>query len=456
LLKRIKNAANLGHFPLKKGFIMKHAGTLLSCLVLLVFTNCSKNPASTVQTPGLPFAVAKSASVVRETAPVDPTLLNAQAESNNRFAVALYKKLITGNSNLFFSPYSMTMALAMATAGAAGATDSAIRQALSVTLSGDDFHAALNAIDLSLMGYVKSAPGITLNVVNSAWCQTGWDFRISYLDKLSRYYGAGVNLLDFATNPENSRLVINTWVGDQTNQKILDLLPPGSITDMTRLVLTNAVYFFGSWLDHFDSSLTKNRGFTTDTGTVTAPIMQLGQTGNSVKMIYSQNDDARAIEFPYAGNRLTMTVLLPDYGKFAMYENALSFETIMSLINWLDSTQLPPVLFPRFQFTTGSLSLVPGLEALGMENAFNPASADFSGIDGRRDLYIKDVFHKAYISVNERGTEAAAATGVIMPPVGMEKPKQFYATSPFIFMIRDRQTNVILFMGRIMDPTKSE
>jgi serpin B len=263
---------------------MKLKSILPCCLSLVLLAGCSKDPvtvnSSNGGNPDLPFAVAKSASVQRDTAPVAATLMDAQVESNNRFAVAMYMHIIKGDSNLFFSPYSISMALAMACAGAQGATDSQIRQALSVTLSGDDYHAATNALDLALM---KSSQGITLNVVNSAWCQSGWDFRIAYLDKISRYYGAGVNLLDFATRPDESRSVINTWVGNQTNQKILNLLPQGSITDLTRLVLTNAIYFLGTWQHQFDKSLTKNAPFyLSTTGSVTTPLMQLGKDRKSV------------------------------------------------------------------------------------------------------------------------------------------------------------------------------
>lgn len=437
---------------------MKPTGTLFICLALLFFSSCSKNPNSPVQTPGLPFAVAKSVSVDRETGPVDQALMEVQAESNNRFAVALYKKLITGNSNLFFSPYSVTMALAMATAGAAGETDSQIRQALSVTLAGDDFHAALNAIDLSLMDYVKSAQGITLNVVNSAWCQSGWDFRVAYLDKIARYYGAGVNLLDFFMAPEESRQTINTWVGDQTNQKIPNLLPQGSITSDTRLVLTNAIYFLGAWQTEFDASLTRNKSFFTGTDSgdqtsVTAPIMELKES--MLKMVYALDSNSDIIDFPYGDGRLTMTVLLPLRGRFSQVENALDPDSLSRLIAAMDSTRLPPVYFPKFKFTTASLSLVPGLKALGMEQAFDPSSADFSGIDGRQDLFIEYIFHKAFISVDEHGTEAAAATGVIIP-AGIGRYPGFVANRPFIFFIRDKQTKAILFMGRIIDPTKTE
>jgi serpin B len=435
---------------------------VLSCFLLMAFmAGCSKNPGSLTSSggeTGLPFAVAKSASVQRDTAAIDQALVAAQVADLNGFAVAMYTKLINGNSNLFFCPYSIAMALAVADAGAAGATDSQIRQLLAPSMAGDDFHSAMNTLDLSLTGYAKSTPGITLSVVNSAWCQVGWDFRISYLDKISRYYGAGVNLLDFAAKPEESRLTINTWVGDQTNQKILDLLPQGSITYLTKLVLTDAIYFLGAWQHKFDTSLTKNGHFYTsgmmsDTHSVIVPLMQFGKTDSLVKVLYSQQDRYDIMEFPYANGRLTMTVVLPYYNVFSLVENALTSDYLSLIVTYPDSTNIPPVILPKFKFTTGSFSLAAPLKALGMDRAFSD-SADFSGIDGRQGLYIGDVYHKAFISIDEHGTEAAAATGVVIPTVGT-RPKGFCANRPFIFMIRDKQTKVILFMGRVMDPTKT-
>ncbi|MBD3321866.1 MAG: serpin family protein, partial [Chitinivibrionales bacterium] len=282
----------------------------------------------------------------------------------------------------------------------------------------------------------------------------GWEMLPGYLNLLSRYYGAGVNLLDFVAEPDPSRIVINSWVEDQTNERIKNLIPPGAITSDTRFVLTNAIYFLANWLFQFDVSLTADEPFTLlDNSTVTAPLMQLGETGEKITMNYARTGIARAIDLPYKGDRLRMTVVLPDSGKFEEFESACNADTIAAIVQALDSTELPPVRLPKFTFTTGSISLVPALKSLGMIDAFNGAKADFSGIDGTKSLFVSDVIHKAFIAFDEAGTEAAAATAVIFERTSINPdPPQFIADRPFIYIIRDRQTGVILFMGRILDP----
>jgi serpin B len=343
----------------------------------------------------------------------------------------------------------------MTEAGARGETATQIREALSVTLEGDQFHAAINGLDLDLMAHAGSTDGVQLNIVNSTWAQSGWDFRVAYLDLLARYYGAGVNLLDFQSYPDSSRVIINTWVADQTNQRIKDLIPQGAITPLTRLVLTNAIYFLADWLYTFDKALTTDEQFTKlDNSTVTVPLMQLGDSDEEVRMLYCRVGDVRAIDLPYRGGRLCMTVMLPDKGEFPAFERSLTVEKIDQIVAAMDSTNLPPVRLPKFTFTTGSISLVPVLKALGMVDAFDGGKADFSGIDGRRDLVVSDVIHKAFIAVDEQGTEAAAATAVIFRETSIPvDPPRFIADRPFIFTIRDTQTGVILFMGRVLDPS---
>jgi serpin B len=433
---------------------MQKVNILIAGLALLVSIGCSRNgsPLSTDNQHSVPFAVAKSSSA-REAAIVSDSQLSIQASSINSFSVAMYKLLAADTGNLFFSPYSITAALGMTDAGARGRTESQIRQALSVKLQGDDFHAALNGMDQSLMGHAKATPGLTLDIVNSTWLQSGWDFRVAYLDFLSRYYGAGVNLLDFALQPEQSRVIINTWVADQTSGKIIDLIPKGGIDNYTVLVLTNAIYFLADWLYQFNPSLTQDQTFTRlDNSTVTAPLMRLGDTNKTITLSYSRIGKVSALDLPYIGNRLCMTILLPDSGSFSDFESTISVEKIDSLIQALDTTKLYPVLLPKFTFATGSLLLDTTLQSLGMVDAFDPSKADFSGIDGSKGLYVYRVFHKAFIAVDEKGTEAAAATAVILSYWG-PRPPSFTADRPFIFLIRDKQTGAILFMGRVLDPT---
>lgn len=401
---------------------------------------------------GEPFSTAAS-DVVRDTGPVDSAVVSEQARSLNTFAVSLYKHLVEDGGNVFFSPYSITTALGMTEAGARGETRHGIRTALSVSLPGDSFHAAINGLNLSLGQHAGETEGLTLKAANSTWAQNGLDLLDSYLDLLSRYYGAGVNCLDFASRPESSRVIINTWVAEKTEQKIEDLIPRGTITPNTQFVLTNAIYFLGDWRYSFDASLTEQDRFTRlDGSVVSAPMMRLKEPGESADLMHARAGSVRAVDLPYRGDRLRMTVLLPDSGDFAALEQSLTAERIAGIIGTMSSTRLPEVRFPKFSFTTRSMSLKEPLRAMGMADAFS-GSADFSGIDGTGGLSISDVLHKAFIAVNETGTEAAGATAVIMQRASAAPPQPFVADRPFVFLIRDSATGAILFMGRILDPT---
>jgi serpin B len=434
---------------------MKWFTLLLAGLVFYGLIGCTKSPVASEEKPD--FTIQKSPSVTRMIAEAPEENISKQATSNNTFAVEMYKQLISEGENLFFSPYSITVALAMTAAGAAGNTKQQIRDALQVTLEGDQFDDAINGIDLDLTEHADATEGVTLRIVNSTWLQSGWQFKFGYLDHLSRYYGAGVNMMDFSNAPEACREIINTWVADQTNQKILDLLLPGTITSSTTLVLTNAIYFLADWLYSFNPENTTDKDFTLiDNSTVRTPIMQLNDPNEKAIMLYSRLNNARALDFPYKGNRLAMTVLLPDEGTFSSFESALNLEAINQMIEALTAESLV-VALPKFEFTYGSCSIVDALKALGMIDAFSPGAADFSGIDGTKSLYVSNVLHKAFISVDEEGTEAAAATAVTFDRTSVDPNEvAFYVNRPFIYLIRDKETGTILFMGRIVNPTVSE
>jgi serpin B len=378
----------------------------------------------------------------------------------------MYAELAKGDksgSNLFFSPFSIVSALGMADAGAKGTTDQQIRTALQVVLPGDDFHAALNGIDQSIESHAASVENLQINNINSIWVQKGDGFklRLGYLDKLAINYDAGVNLLDFSGSPDPSRVIINDWVSEQTKDRIKDLLPSGSITSLTRVVLTNAIYFLANWKVKFDVLKTKDTSFVRKDGSkVTVPMMNLhemtGASDKALKLLYGRVDSTRILELPYCGDRLVMDFLLPDSGVFGYFENKLSRQIVDALIKSLDSTLLPPVRIPRFEFTSGSISLVKACKALGMEVPFSNADADFSAMSDTY-LYISDILHKAFIKVDENGTEAAAATAVVIDITSYPSvPKIFVADRPFVYLIRDKQTNTILFMGRVLDPSVKE
>jgi len=429
----------------------------LLCPVCAVFlVGCNNNPVSdngnNNKNIDAPFAVMKLDFVSRaEIAENDPRV-SSQANSINKFSVKMYSELAKEDGNLFFSPYSITAALGMTDAGARGETDLQIRNALQVDLAGEDFHAGVNGLDLSLKSHSQATENLELNIVNSIWAQKDLMLNVNYLDLLSRHYDAGVNILDFVQEPEPSRLIINEWVSEQTHERIKDLLPAGSISRGTRLVLTNAIYFLADWLIKFDETKTDNQTFTRlDGSTVTVPMMNLRD--EPVKLLYYNSGDCRILELTYKGNRLAMDLILPDSGTFNNFEQSISAEIVSELVNGLDSVELIAVRIPRFEFTTESISLKKAFMSLGMVVPFN-SSADFFGISNT-GLLISDVFHKAFIKVDEKGTEAAAATAVVMDRASAQpQPKPlFVANRPFIFFIRDTLTGAILFMGRILDPS---
>jgi serpin B len=372
---------------------------------------------------------------------------------NNAFAFDVYKYLRAGDGNLFYSPYSLSEALAMTYGGARGNTEKEMAAALDFELSQDKLHPAFNALDLALASRGQGAKGkdqqpFQLHIVNAIWGQSGFSFLPSYLDLLAENYGAGLRILDFQKSPEPSSVTINDWVAQQTEQKIKDLIPKGSITDMTRLVLTNAIYFNAAWQNQFNKNSTKPGDFTLKNGDKVSAQMMSEQA--SFK--YASGVGYQAIELPYDGNELSMVILLPDQGKFDTFEASLTGQSITGIIQGMKSWTVA-LTMPKFT-AEQSFGLRNALTSLGMKDAFNPDVADFSGMDGKKDLYIQDVVHKAFIAVDEAGTEAAAASGVIVGmtsiPVDIVK---LDLNRPFIYLIRDIQTGAILFLGRVMSPS---
>ncbi len=370
---------------------------------------------------------------------------------NNAFAVDLYQALRQGEDNLFFSPASISIALAMTWAGARGETESQMAATLHFSLDQQRLHPAFDALDLALNSRGQGAAGMDgepfrLHVVNQLFGQVDYAFLDSFLDTLALYYGAGLRLLDFEADPDGGRLVINDWVADQTEQRIEDLIPEGAIDSLTRLVLVNAIYFNAAWKDVFDDESTYMTDFhRLDGSTVQVPMMVQPEF-----MAWAGGEDWEAAELPYDGDELSMVVIVPAEGAFSAFEQALTAERLEAILGSLGQ-DYAMVNLPRFALDGSSISLKEILTALGMPDAFEMAKADFSGMDGTRDLHIGDVIHQAFISVDEYGTEAAAATAVIMEGNGM--PKVMIADKPFIYLIRDLATGDILFMGRETDPS---
>jgi len=380
--------------------------------------------------------------------------LNQLTAGNRTFALDLYHQLETMDGNLFYSPYSISSALAMTYAGAEGKTAEEMAAVFHFLMEEDRLHPAFNALDQYLEGLAKQEVSddmgevFQLNITNAIWGQKDFHFESDFLDTLAANYGAGLRLLDYIQAPEESRVTINDWVSDQTEERIQDLIPQGAINSDTRLVLSNAIYFKATWLESFEESLTEDKVFHgLDGEEFMTPMMSLG---SDASFPYYQREGFQAVDLPYLGGQVSMLVIVPDEGKFTDFEVNLNSEILDEIIGNL-AYQPMYLNFPKFEFET-EISLATILAKMGMPSAFNDG-ADFSGMTGNKDLFISDVFHKAFVSVDEEGTEAAAATAVMMSLTSApENPLHLEVDRPFLFLIRDIQTNSILFMGRVVEP----
>lgn len=422
--------------------------------------NCAKNgvgsidpgsiDSSGVSTQTQGAITVKKFNADRDTAPdVSSADISSLSDGNSAFAVDMYKKLTVNTGNVFFSPYSISIALAMTWGGARNQTEQDMAATLHFPFPQAQLCAAFNALDLALLRHAQTS-GFELHIVNQLWGEKTYSFLPDYLKLVSVNYGAAMRLLDFINNPDPSRIVINTWVADSTSQRITDLIPQGDIDATTRLVLTNAIYFKAQWADTFYSNDTHDNVFYRSQGdSITTKFMNRQGIYN-----YDSTADYQAIEMPYLGNEISMVIVLPSAGKMSEVEANLSSVFLTNLFTSMQPTYLNLYL-PKFMFTTGSINLSDILKSLGMAVAFSYGTADFSGMDGTHNLYIGNVVHKAFVAVDEKGTEAAAATAVIMAGSAVEiQPLLFNANRPFIFLIRDVQTNAILFIGKLNDPSQ--
>jgi serpin B len=399
-----------------------------------------------------------SASVPRDRHPsVAPGDAAALVTGNTDFAFAMYHGLRSAGTaeNLFYSPYSVSLALAMTFAGAAGDTATQMGTALSFTLPEARLAPAFDQLDLAIEAKPAAATGadgqpFAINVADSLWGDEHVSFQKPFLTTLATDYGAGLRAVDFAGQPAQAEAAINAWVADETDQKIDPLLAPGAITQDTELVLVNAVYFNASWGTAFEKSATHTGAFTRPDGsTVQAPLM----TGGAATA-YAQGSGWQAVELPYSGDTTSMVLVLPDPGAFAAVEQGLSGSFFTEVTSALSSNDDISLTMPSFKIHGATVSLVPELRALGMTDAFDPKLANFSSMIASGGVHISDVLHQAFVDVDESGTEAAAATAVI--GVGLAigtSPLKVVADRAFFFFIRDRATNTVLFVGREGDPT---
>ena len=402
----------------------------------------------------------------RALAVLDDDQLQELVGETNGFAVDLHRRLLAdrADENLFSSPISASIALGMTYAGARGDTREQMRSALRYTV--DDLHETMGELQrrLDKRGASSSDPEgeiggedgyegrpFQLSIASSVWGQQGYPFAESYRTTLAQQYGAELTEADFRADPDGERGRINDWVTDETEGTIEELLPPGSIDDLTRLVLVNAIYFLANWEQPFPEDRTEQATFTALDGTDhEVPLMGLEQGWP-----YVEREGTRAVELPYVGGDAAMLVVLPPEGEFEAYEQEFDGDDLAELVDGLEM-QEGTVRLPRFEFDT-SVQLSDPLEELGMTDAFEQERADFTGIaepDAGERLYLTEAYHDAAVAVDEDGTEAAAATGAVIGDTAVPTdPFEFVADRPFLFAVRDRPTGAVLFLGRVVDPS---
>ena len=431
------------------GFGFRLASIIVALgVVLASLTGCSQ------VTGGVARAEVAKSDKARLAAPsLDQAAVPELVEGNTQFALDLYRVVGDAEANVFCSPYSISLALAMTYAGARGQTAQEMAGVLHFALPQEQLHPAFNALDQVLASRgqqtTKEGERFRLHVANALWGQKDYHFEATFLDLLAQHYGAGLRLLDYRQDPEAARQAINRWVEKETEEKIKDLLPPGSINGLTRLVLSNAIYFNATWMNPFSEEATQDGAFhLLDGRTVTVPMMQ-----QSAHLGYGEGQGYQLVELPYVGGEMSMVILLPAEGEFEAFAESLDAQALAAMLEGTEPTQVALAL-PRFEYEA-SLQLKDALTRLGMVQAFDITTADFSGLTGQPDLFIDDVYHKAFVAVDEKGTEAAAATAVVMQLKAMPaQPKEMRVDRPFIFLIRDVQTGAILFLGHVANPAR--
>jgi serpin B len=380
----------------------------------------------------------------------------AVAAGNNAFATAAYALLAAQEQgNLVYSPASIRLALAMAYAGARGQTAAEMAEVLRFDLDDAALHAAFNALDQALASrnheYPATGDGVErkvqLSIANSLWGQEGFTFVPEFLDLLAEDYGAGMRVVDFVGAAEAARQAINEWVAEETNDRITELIPEGVLSEMTRLVLTNAVYLDATWSWLFDKGDTFQAPFfLLDGSEILVDTMHQDRS-----FLYAAGEGWQAVQLPYVGDELAMLFLVPDAGRFAEVEALVSGGLLDQVVAGLEGTQVELGL-PKFEFRTKA-SVAELLAAMGMPTAFDPGAADFSGMTTEDRLFVSDVIHEAFIKVDEEGTEAAAATAVIMDlAAAPSEGVNLHIDRPFLFSLYDRATGEILFLGRVLNP----
>ncbi|MCG6157480.1 serpin family protein [Rubinisphaera margarita] len=373
-------------------------------------------------------------------------------EGSNQFALDLYSQLASEDGNLFYSPGSISLALAMTYAGAAGETQTEMAETLHFPKDAEQLHQGMQVLQ-EFWRQPSKQTGVELRIANRLWGQENYEFLPEFQTVTRTNYGAELVELDF-TKADTARQRINEWVAKQTEKKITELIPQGGLSPSAKLVLTNAVYFLGNWDSPFKADRTKKEPF----HVAAEEKIDVDMMFQADSFQYGENDLLQVLELPYAERNFSMFVFLPrKVDGLSKLEEQLTAENVRTWIEEVYRENEVQVHLPKFK-TTSQFELGTILQQMGMSTAFKAEAADFTGMTGGRDLFISAVHHKAFVDVNEKGTEAAAATGVVMAPTSApiepEEPKVFRADHPFVFAIRDNRTGMLLFVGRIINPLK--
>ena len=384
-----------------------------------------------------------------------PVIVEKLVKDNTVFAIELYKKLCSETGNISISPYSISASLAMACAGARGNTQKQMTETLRFSVEPKNVQPAFESLRL-ILDKLEGNGGVSLNVANSLWPQKGYDIFPEYKDLLKTYYGASTISLDYKSQPGEAIKTINEWVEGRTQGRIKDIITPDAINPNTKMVLTNAICFKGDWEEKFDDDLTEDSKFFISSDNSTE-IQMMKHTG---MFKYADIESLQILEIPYAGNELSMIAILPkDTEGIRALERNISSENLNIWKAKMGSTKVLAHI-PRFKILS-SFDLSDALVSMGMIDAFNSRDANFNGIAPRNDdpLFLSTVIHKAFVEVNEEGTQASAATSMIATDEISLNDAQipvFQADHPFIFLIQENQTGSILFMGRVSEPTKAQ
>ncbi|XP_022098741.1 leukocyte elastase inhibitor-like isoform X2 [Acanthaster planci] len=394
-------------------------------------------------------AIAVTSINISGTSSDTDTQLNL-AEANNRFAFHLYQTLTeaTASDNIVFSPMSISIAFGMTFLGARGNTANQMKEVLKFNLMEESrLHSSLSKLNSAI--FDVHATRYILRKANRLFGQKDLDLRHQFLHDVQKHYGSSMASLDFVEDSEGSRQFINSWVSQETEEKIVDVLPPGHVNEMTRLVLVNAIYFKADWISKFDASKTFDQDFYFSE----SEVIEVAMMHRKSKFNFAEDTSLRCkiIELPYVGKKLSMVLILPEEinGLDTLLKH-FSNEKLLHFLNNLSNVTVD-LAIPKFSLEE-TVFMNDVLHTMGMQDLFRQDKADLSGITGTKDLFVSTVVHRAFLEVNEEGSEAAAATAVTISARSISHTPEFIADHPFLFFIIDSKTKAIIFMGNYRKP----